>query len=114
MPGAEPLGDAIIGQGINGIEGKAFDVPTHTAINEKNRASIDATYLGQNAGAEKISNIRRLSVDELSHDEKDNNSDDKIIITGADAAEHLLPMRDDHDPSITFRGYVASLNLLPA
>ncbi|KAH0284684.1 OPT superfamily oligopeptide transporter, partial [Aureobasidium melanogenum] len=29
---------------------------------------------------------------------------DHIIVTGADAAVHLLPMRDDGDPSLTFRG----------
>lgn len=111
MPGAEPLGDAIIGQGINSIEGKAFEVPTHTAINKRDRASIDATYIGQNAPAEEISNIRRLSVDEYSHNEKDDNSEDKIIVTGADAAEHLLPMRDDHDSSLTFRGLFLATGL---
>lgn len=29
---------------------------------------------------------------------------DHIIVTGADAAAHLLPLRDDGDPSVTFRG----------
>ena len=29
-----------------------------------------------------------------------------IIVTGADAAAHLLPMRDDRDPALTFRGIV--------
>lgn len=29
---------------------------------------------------------------------------DQIIVTGADAAAHLLPLRDDGDPSVTFRG----------
>lgn len=111
MPGAEPMGDAIIGQGINSIEGKAFEVPTHTAINRRDRKSIDATYIAQNAPAEEISNIRRLSVDESSQDEKDDNSEDKIIITGADAAEHLLPMRDDHDSSLTFRGLFLATGL---
>lgn len=28
---------------------------------------------------------------------------DTVIVTGADAAKHLLPMRDDGDPSLTFR-----------
>lgn len=35
---------------------------------------------------------------------QDNASDDVIIITGADAAAHLLPLRDDREPSVTFRG----------
>ncbi|KAM0513711.1 hypothetical protein ACHAPE_007537 [Trichoderma viride] len=34
---------------------------------------------------------------------QDNASDDVIIITGADAAAHLLPLRDDREPSVTFR-----------
>jgi hypothetical protein len=29
--------------------------------------------------------------------------EDHIIVTGADAAAHLLPMRDDFDPALTFR-----------
>ncbi|KAK0610964.1 OPT oligopeptide transporter [Immersiella caudata] len=33
----------------------------------------------------------------------DTNSDTAIIITGADAARHLLPLRDDGDPTVTFR-----------
>ena len=32
------------------------------------------------------------------------NSDDVIIISGADAAAHLLPLRDDGDSALTFRG----------
>lgn len=30
-------------------------------------------------------------------------SDDVIIVTGADAAAHLLPLRDDGEPALTFR-----------
>ncbi|KAK3294114.1 OPT oligopeptide transporter protein-domain-containing protein [Chaetomium fimeti] len=41
--------------------------------------------------------------DNDSSQEKDDGSEDVIIITGADAATHLLPLRDDHDPSLTFR-----------
>ncbi|KAL7931377.1 OPT oligopeptide transporter domain-containing protein [Trichoderma chlorosporum] len=42
-------------------------------------------------------------LDNDEYDEKDNASDDVIIITGADAAAHLLPMRDDGEPALTFR-----------
>lgn len=38
--------------------------------------------------------------------EDDRNSEDVIIITGADAAAHLLPLRDDGDPALTFRSLV--------
>lgn len=42
---------------------------------------------------------------------KDNNGDNTIILTGADASEHLLPIRDDHDPALTFRGIVLATGL---
>ncbi|EED14685.1 oligopeptide transporter, putative [Talaromyces stipitatus ATCC 10500] len=35
--------------------------------------------------------------------DKDETRHDTIIITGADAAKHLLPLRDDRQPSLTFR-----------
>ncbi|KAM7190826.1 OPT oligopeptide transporter [Rhypophila sp. PSN 637] len=35
-------------------------------------------------------------------------NEDKIIITGADASEHLIPLRDDFDPSLTFRSMLLS------
>lgn len=38
-----------------------------------------------------------------SSQEKDDDSDDHIIITGSDAAAHLLPLRDDGDPALSFR-----------
>lgn len=36
---------------------------------------------------------------------------DAIIVTGADAARYLLPMRDDGDPSLTFRGILLATGL---
>ncbi|KAK4155839.1 OPT oligopeptide transporter protein-domain-containing protein [Chaetomidium leptoderma] len=38
-----------------------------------------------------------------SSQEKDEGSDDVIIVTGADAAAHLLPLRDDGEPALSFR-----------
>jgi hypothetical protein len=35
--------------------------------------------------------------------ESDRESVDVVIVTGADAANHLLPLRDDFDPAFTFR-----------
>jgi hypothetical protein len=35
--------------------------------------------------------------------EADRESADVVIVTGADAAVHLLPMRDDFDKALTFR-----------
>lgn len=43
-------------------------------------------------------------------DEK--NEDDEVIIkTGADASEHLLPLRDDFDPALTFRSLFLATGL---
>jgi hypothetical protein len=41
--------------------------------------------------------------DHASSQDKDTDDEGHIIITGADAAAHLLPMRDDGDPALTFR-----------
>jgi hypothetical protein len=35
--------------------------------------------------------------------DKDSDNEDAIIVTGTDAATHLLPLRDDGDPALTFR-----------
>ncbi|CAL5867017.1 uncharacterized protein PFLUO_LOCUS1229 [Penicillium psychrofluorescens] len=45
----------------------------------------------------------------IEHDlsgESDRDSADVVIVTGADAAAHLLPMRDDFDSALTFRSIV--------
>jgi hypothetical protein len=43
-------------------------------------------------------------------DDSDRESKDVIIITGRDAALHLLPLRDDGDDALTFRSlFLASI-----
>lgn len=42
---------------------------------------------------------------------RDNSREDTIIVTGKDASEHLLPLRDDHDPALTFRSIVLATGL---
>jgi hypothetical protein len=37
--------------------------------------------------------------------------EDAIIRTGADASKHLLPLRDDFDPALTFRSIVLATGL---
>ncbi|THW03113.1 peptide transporter, partial [Aureobasidium pullulans] len=44
------------------------------------------------------------TLDSASDDFEKTDNPDHIIITGADAAAHLLPLRDDGDASVTFRG----------
>lgn len=38
-------------------------------------------------------------------------ADKKRIITGEDASLYLLPIRDDHDPALTFRSIVLATGL---
>jgi hypothetical protein len=49
--------------------------------------------------------ITAVPISDNASDSLDKSEDpDHIIVTGADAAIHLLPLRDDGDPSVTFRG----------
>lgn len=94
------MGETLI-LGAPGVEGKTTVLPSHEAINhfteEKHRlASIDG-------GAEKTGNFEPEIKAALPSYDSGNDDDDHIIITGADAAAHLLPMRDDHEPALTFR-----------
>lgn len=43
--------------------------------------------------------------------ETDRDSADVIIVTGADVATHLLPMRDDFDRTLTFRAAILGSGL---
>lgn len=48
------------------------------------------------------------TVDDSLADEKGIANENHIIITGADAAKYLLPMRDDGEPALTFRSLFLS------
>jgi hypothetical protein len=105
---------ALVASAINPIEGKVVEVPSHQAINEKTIVTAPAGD-SQDAHTEKGGapdseiNPAPPLYEAGSHqdsDEKDNGSEDVIIITGADAAAHLLPLRDDHEPALTFRSLV--------
>lgn len=95
-----PLTDAIVVGGLNPVEGKIVSVPSHQAINEK--VSIDESGVGKELASE-IQAIPATTPSDDGNHEKDDNSDNAIIITGADAARYLLPLRDDFDPALTFR-----------
>lgn len=43
--------------------------------------------------------------------ENDRGSEDLVIVTGADVAAHLLPLRDDLDPTLTFRAAILGSGL---
>ena len=74
---------------------------------EKHALSINEAIDEKNAGVKSIVNTNTAQFSSASskdrNDDSDANSDDVIIITGADAAAHLLPLRDDGDSALTFR-----------
>jgi hypothetical protein len=100
-----PVADSIILGAVNPIEGKVAEVPSHQAINEKIRLAADEKETSKDSKDDDLG-IETTAIpptyDSDSH-EKDSESNDVIIITGADAATHLLPLRDDGDPALTFR-----------
>jgi len=106
MPAIDP--DTIILGGVNAMAHQAVDVPSHAAINaemdinEKTSHDIDDRDIKKGGTEVHDAEIQAAPAYDES-DEKDNSSEDKIIITGADASEHLLPIRDDFDRALTFR-----------
>jgi hypothetical protein len=103
--------DTIIAGGVN-PEGKVVEVPSHQAINEKKIVTVGAgeeisEKLGLEADIQAAPPLYEV-VGHIGHDGdgKDSDSENVIIVTGADAAAHLLPMRDDGEPALTFRSIV--------
>lgn len=99
-----PSPDTIIGA-YNPVEAKVAPAPTHEAIDEKVRLAVDDKEIitGKEGAVVRDNEIQAaLPIYDGDDPEKDNNQD-VIIITGADAAAHLLPLRDDGEPALTFR-----------
>lgn len=109
MPAIDP--DTIVLGGINTMEAKAVDVPSHGAINaeiaanEKTGHKVDDAEITKDGSAIHDGEIKAAPpiYEGSDGDEKDKDGSDVIIITGADASEHLLPIRDDFDSALTFR-----------
>lgn len=80
------------------VEGRT---PTHEIIDEKVHPAGDVDSEKKGALDTEISIAPPLDNDD--DYSKDDGSDDVIIVTGADASAHLLPLRDDHESSLTFR-----------
>lgn len=81
------------------IEGDGILVSNQDAVDEKSAVTVLA-------GKDET----KVSGDELSG-EDDGNSEDVIIVNGADAARHLLPLRDDFDNALTFRSILLASGL---
>lgn len=103
-----PIGDTLI-LGVPGIEGKTTAVPSHAAVNAFNEEKHQlATHDGELEKAAVLEPEIKAALPSYESAEKDD--DDHVIITGADAAAHLLPMRDDQESALTFRSiFLASI-----
>ncbi|KAI6713955.1 OPT oligopeptide transporter [Diplocarpon mali] len=101
-----PAANTIMAGGLDTAMGRVSEIPTHKetlAINEKRHLIAAAGLDAKLAGIDE-KEVRELAA-ALDNDSINKNGDDEnhIIVTGADAAKYLLPLRDDHEPALTFR-----------
>jgi hypothetical protein len=83
-------------EGVVSVSGHdAFDEKTTINVTTKDDHQVTTTSFGSGEDGR----------------EADRDSDDVIIVDGTDAANHLLPMRDDGDPALTFRSLVLASGL---
>ncbi|KAG6096698.1 hypothetical protein E4U30_001293 [Claviceps sp. LM220 group G6] len=80
---------SIVG-GAGVVPGKAVDVSTYPASREK------------------IVPTRSDDVAVNDDEERASNDEDRVIVTGYDAAQYLLSLRDDFEPALTFRSIVVA------
>lgn len=66
---------------------------------------------GKTTAVNFLSNEKNAKHDQVPSIESDRDSADVVIITGADAATHLIPLRDDFDNVLTFRSIVLATGL---
>ncbi|KAH6639911.1 oligopeptide transporter-like protein [Truncatella angustata] len=98
-----PLADSVLVGAVNPVEGKVVSVPDHQAINEKVHLEVDPSDIDKDGVIDTKTKAVAPAYDGDSHDDTDENGKDVIIITGSDAAQYLLPLRDDGEPALTFR-----------
>ncbi|KAK7736156.1 hypothetical protein SLS53_007184 [Cytospora paraplurivora] len=96
--------DAIVVGGLNPDEGKVSDVPKHKQAYEKEIIAVDAARTDTETTGADEKHPASDSENDIGNEGADGESpNENIIVTGADAARYLLPMRDDFDPALTFR-----------
>jgi hypothetical protein len=99
-----PNAESIMGTPFNTVVGHPVEVPTHQEINEKRSFAIEDGEIVKEGIHVTDGEIQPASpYEDGSEHEKDGDSENHVIVTGADAAQYLLPIRDDHQPSLTFR-----------
>lgn len=88
---------------VEPFTGNAESITTGDLVSDY--ATIPAYTTGAEKKAALDTEITAVTTpDSASDDFEKTDNPDHIIITGADAAAHLLPLRDDGDASVTFRG----------
>ncbi|KAG6026030.1 hypothetical protein E4U40_002371 [Claviceps sp. LM458 group G5] len=80
---------AILG-GANIVSSKAVDLSSYPVSDEKTVPTPSDAVVVNDDGKEGVSD------------------EDRVIVTGYDAAQHLLSLRDDFEPSLTFRSIVVA------
>jgi len=100
------VGDTFVLGPADPVSDKAVSIPSHEEINEKNGLAIGEAEIGKNGELVFDSELK----DTLPPHDDEEGTEDVIIVTGADAALHLLPLRDDGEPALTFRSlFLATL-----
>lgn len=95
------MSDPIVEKGPVGGTDEPISLPSQDAVNEKDNTSSGDEKTGKGGILDsEITPVPRYQRDDGLCD---TDSENVIIITGADAAAHLLPMRDDGEPALTFR-----------
>jgi hypothetical protein len=99
-------GDTIIIGAPNPVENKAIPLPTtHETLQEKIRETPQGPEVDKTEALEaEITAAPAVRFDSDEHDEKETDDEGAVIRTATDAAEHLLSLRDDGQPALTFRG----------
>jgi hypothetical protein len=102
------VADTVVLGDLNSVEGKVLEVPSHKAINEQIATNEKSRIDDSDDGELRKDGVLVLDKEiedapPLDDEDEANKDDGYIIITGTDAANHLLPMRDDYEPALTFR-----------
>jgi hypothetical protein len=97
--------EPIVAGSLDPAGGKATEISTQPEINEKTSTAVHSSEKNKiddsvNPVGSKTDKLGGRDSDEHG---SEHGSHEVVIVTGADAATHLLPMRDDHDPAVTFR-----------
>ncbi|KAF2722621.1 oligopeptide transporter-like protein [Polychaeton citri CBS 116435] len=94
---ADANADRIILGAFNPVDGGVALPPTE--VDGKVLVAVNAAEIGKDGAFD-----TEVKSDPLYDSDRDSASEDHIIITGTDAANYLLPLRDDGEPALTFRG----------